>query len=611
MSIVRMQKLTLLSLAREKDATLDALRKLGVLHVKPFVPPSGQDLESAKAEEAKLAAMLAALPAAEAGASAPEGTAEEIVGTLAKILDEKKARTAEAEKLANEIAHLAPFGDFKPEDAKALAASGVTLKLYRTAGAPPALPEGVSAHELSAEKKTKNWALFGKGDFVWEGAEEVPLPPRGLASVRADAAGNAARLEGIERELAAYAPAKPLVEKALAGAVATRAYAQVASGMAEEESIACVQGFLPADAVESVRAAAKAKGWGIVVEEPGEGDNPPVLLKQPKWATPVSAVFSGINILPGYREADVSWVFMLFFSVFFAMILGDAGYGAIFLALTLAFRRKLPKDAKNLLVVTSSLTILWGAVSGTVFGINYDVLARFGFGSLWEKFSFLNPLNGDTTTKNIMGMSFLIGAIQISIGHVWNAIDLAREKNTKALEQVGWLCTTWFMFFLADDMIIGGCMLNLLHLSDAVAASLWAGLKVLFAIGVALIVLFMLKPSEFKTGWSGLALLPLNLVSNFTDVVSYVRLYAVGAAGFAVANAFNNMIVPLIGGNAVMTVVTGLLAAVLLFAAHTLNILLCCMSILVHGIRLNTLEFSTHKGITWSGEPYRPFRQTV
>ena len=117
-----------------------------------------------------------------------------------------------------------------------------------------------------------------------------------------------------------------------------------------------------------------------------------------------------------------------------------------------------------------------------------------------------------------------------------------------------------------------------------------------------MIACFMMKPSEIKDGWFNLALLPLNIISNFTDVVSYVRLYAVGTAGFAVANAFNVMI---FGGE--VTIWSGLVGALLAFLAHTLNILLCVMGVLVHGIRLNTLEFSNHKGISWSGAAYRPF----
>ena len=131
---------------------------------------------------------------------------------------------------------------------------------------------------------------------------------------------------------------------------------------------------------------------------------------------------------------------------------------------------------------------------------------------------------------------------------------------------------------------------------------LWRVLVYSLVAGIVLIVLFMMPPREIKDGWFNLALLPLSLVSNFTDVVSYVRLYAVGTAGFAVANAFNNMI---FGGDKPWWGL--LLGAVLAFLAHTLNILLSTMGVLVHGIRLNTLEFSNHKGISWSGSPYKPF----
>ncbi len=202
-----------------------------------------------------------------------------------------------------------------------------------------------------------------------------------------------------------------------------------------------------------------------------------------------------------------------------------------------------------------------------------------------------------------MGLCFLIGAVQLSIGHLWNVVDLIKDKKLKALEQFGWFLTTCFMFFLADNMVIGSNMVSYIGTSGGPGAPsrvpplIWPRWP-----GIVLIVLFMMPPREIKDNWFGLALLPLDLVANFTDVVSYVRLYAVGTAGFAVANAFNTMIF-----TGEMSWLGLLIGAVFAFLAHTLNILLCVMGVLVHGIRLNTLEFSNHKGITWSGSAYRPF----
>jgi V/A-type H+-transporting ATPase subunit I len=372
----------------------------------------------------------------------------------------------------------------------------------------------------------------------------------------------------------------------------------VRAGMGSAESVAYVQGFIPAEDVPQVKAVAATRGWGMLVVDPGPQDDVPVKLKPPRWAAPIKAVFQGINILPAYNEADVSTVFMLFFSLFFAMIIGDAGYGLIFLGLTLWARNKLPRNAVHLLVVTSVCTIIWGLITGTIFGMSPEILAKAGLNKIQVPF-LTDP---DKSAQNIMGLCFLIGTIQLTIGHLWNVWELARSRQFKALEQFGWTLTTWFMFFLADDMVLKGHMLGYLGLSAETTAMLWRVLVYSLVAGIVLIVLFMMPPREIKDGWFNLALLPLSLVSNFTDVVSYVRLYAVGTAGFAVANAFNNMI---FGGDKPWWGL--LLGAVLAFLAHTLNILLSTMGVLVHGIRLNTLEFSNHKGISWSGSPYKPF----
>jgi len=101
-------------------------------------------------------------------------------------------------------------------------------------------------------------------------------------------------------------------------------------------------------------------------------------------------------------------------------------------------------------------------------------------------------------------------------------------------------------------------------------------------------------------------MLPLNLVSNLTDVISYIRLFAVGMAGYSVANAFSGMIAPLFG-----TALGSACAALILLLVHALNIALAGMGVAVHAVRLNTLEFSNSVGVEWSGRPYTPFMKNV
>ena len=596
--IVPMKKLTVLCVAHDRKATLDALRELGVLHVTPVVPPAGSGLDVAREKATGLRRLLEALPMAKD--AKPTGhTFGEVVAEIGYLLDIRKDCQERLEYLQAEVARLEPFGNFDPLQIKRLAAQNVWLKLYRAPakGAPP-MPEGVTAQKMGIRKNDAYWALFGCKPFEWAGADEQRLPEDSLTELRAEIGRLQGALEATAKEMQALAGDRPLLERLLNEAEADVQLQEVRAGMGTAESVAYVQGFIPAEDVPQVKAVAATRGWGMLVVDPGPQDDVPVKLKPPRWAAPIKAVFQGINILPAYNEADVSTVFMLFFSLFFAMIIGDAGYGLIFLGLTLWARNKLPRNAVHLLVVTSVCTIIWGLITGTIFGMSPEILAKAGLNKIQVPF-LTDP---DKSAQNIMGLCFLIGTIQLTIGHLWNVWELARSRQLKALEQFGWTLTTWFMFFLADDMVLKGHMLGYLGLSAETTAMLWRVLVYSLVAGIVLIVLFMMPPREIKDGWFNLALLPLSLVSNFTDVVSYVRLYAVGTAGFAVANAFNNMI---FGGDKPWWGL--LLGAVLAFLAHTLNILLSTMGVLVHGIRLNTLEFSNHKGISWSGTPHKPF----
>ncbi len=596
--IVKMQKVTLMCVAHDRAATLESLRGLGVLHVKPVVLPTGAGLEQAREKVAGLSRLLDAIPVIE-GTKPTGRDARAVVAETSDILDARKEHESQLESLKEEVARVEPFGAFDPATVLELEEKGIVLKLYRTSiKAELPLPEGVTAEKLSVRKKEAYWALFSAQPFEWDGADEERLPSQSLSMMNKEIARLQTEVSDGEKALETAAGDRSLLEQLLADAEAEVKMQEVRGGMGTTEAISYVQGFLPITDVDKLREAAAQSGWGLVVEETGPQDDVPVKLKPPRWSTPIKAVFEGIDILPAYHESDISVVFMLFFSLFFAMIIGDAGYGAIFVILTLLMRKKMPKDAFRLMMITSTATIVWGLINGTIFGINPDILAKAGF----DKITIPFLTDEKRSAQNIMGLCFLIGAIQLSIGHLWNVVDLIKDKKLKALEQFGWFMTTCFMFFLADDMVIGGNMMSYLHLTEAQTTTLWQVLNYMAISGVVMIVLFMMPPREIKDNWFGLALLPLDLVGNFTDVVSYVRLYAVGTAGFAVANAFNTMIF-----TGEMSWLGLLIGAVFAFLAHTLTILLCIMGVLVHGIRLNTLEFSNHKGITWSGAAYRPF----
>ncbi len=162
-----------------------------------------------------------------------------------------------------------------------------------------------------------------------------------------------------------------------------------------------------------------------------------------------------------------------------------------------------------------------------------------------------------------------------------------------AFSEAGWIFMLWGAYFLAKMLILGQTFP-------------FFG-KWLLMAGAALIILFT-SPGRniFKGIGLGLGDFLLHVVNSFTDVVSYVRLFAVGAATVAVADAFNQMAFS-IGFDGVLK---GFLTAFVLLFGHTLNILLGAMAILVHGIRLNVLEFSSHMNMEWSGVEYSPFKKS-
>ena len=353
--------------------------------------------------------------------------------------------------------------------------------------------------------------------------------------------------------------------------------------MGQAQAVAYLQGYVPVDAVDDLRQAAQRNAWGVVFADPTPEEHVPTLLRYHRAVKPILTLFDFLHIYPGYREDDVGLVFLVFFSLFFGMLVGDAVYGLMLLVAALVLRRtfpKVPAHIFSMLAIVGAATILWGVLTGSYLGI----------GPLpW----FLKTVRIDWLTHrdNLIELSFLIGAIHLTLAHLWNIVEV--RPRTKIVAQIGWIAVLWSMFLLARTMVLNH------PLPSFVPYTLLAG--------VVFVALFMATKQEFKRDWINHALLPLTIIGNFVDVLSYVRLYAVGYASVAVIASFNGMASSLGWHNPF----TAVAAAILLLFAHSLNLALCALAVLVHAVRLNTLEFSTHKGLSWQGFDYRPFQRRL
>lgn len=585
--IVPMKKLTLLCTRSSQEETLNALRDLGAVHLEHVATPEGEDLDSARNHFSYLQRALEVLP--RHPHVEPSGkSAHEVVDELWALIHRKQELSEKINSLGLEKNRYEPFGDFKVEDVRALREQGLQVKLLH---APikqlPEAKDGLTLIELGRDRTSAFFVLISREPVEIE-AEELPLPECSSVDMGRKIEKLQSELADVEDKFSSYAGDHDAVSAIATEAEERVSWLEARSGMGVDEAVTYLKGFFPADREEDLRSAAAKKGWAVLVEEPTEDDPVPTLLRNPKWVKPIKAVLDMIGVSPGYHELDISALFLIFLSIFFAFLIGDAGYGLLFIALTLFGKLKLKGNEKaapglNLLLIMSSCTVVWGALTGTWFGITPEALPAPFQALRWD---WLNA-DADLVAYRIMLICFILGTIHLAIAHIWNFFR--KIKSTACLSELGWLCSTFAMFFAVRMMVLGG------EFPPVMGYVLGAG--------VALIILSLILTKEFF----GLVTLVLDVINNFVDIISYVRLYAVGAASFAIANSFNQMAIDALGDSGV--VVGGLVAALCIFLGHALNIVLGGMAILVHGIRLNTLEFSGHAGVQWAGIPFKAFKK--
>jgi V/A-type H+-transporting ATPase subunit I len=240
------------------------------------------------------------------------------------------------------------------------------------------------------------------------------------------------------------------------------------------------------------------------------------------------------------------------------------------------------------MTVFSLATVLWGLLSNTWFG------AQIPWCADWPTVKWL----ADPSYSNMMLLCFTIGASHLILARLWNGV--CRINDSTCVAEFGWAGILLFMYFVTNSIV-------------GIFTGIPSVLYWVFGVSLAMVFGFSVKPSELKTRGAELGMLPLNIMSALGDIISYVRLFAVGLASVKVAENFNAMATGLLdGAEAVWAKVLMAVAMVaILVLGHALNLVMAGLSILVHAVRLNTLEFSNHKGVSWAGYSFNPFRKSA
>ncbi len=589
--IVKMKKMALLVSGKQVNSALGQLRKLGLVHIKHLCHPAADAIDSC---EHKLQLLNQAISLLGESKTVSQDLDKKQISFYVKeivILDRKKQElSTKLTELTVKRLWFKQWGKISSHSLAELKASGVFIKLYLgDRRCLKKLPKDNLIYVLKKERNRVYLAAFFENEQESLNLTEVEVPHENPYFLKKKIAAVQRELEEVNQELAAAAGYKKYFIQTKDEIIKRLEFNQVRFGMAHQEDIYCLQGFCPQESISEINQAARKEGWATMVEDPIDSDEVPTLIRNPGWVEIIRPIFKFMGTLPGYNEYDISFWFLLFFSIFFAMLIGDAGYGLLFLAVTFFLQQKFKKAKKDIFFLSyllSGATVVWGVVTGTWFG--FERIAQL---------PVLNSLVIDRVDSFIgsnqifmIYLCFFIGAIHLTIAHGVRAFRFINSRL--ALAQLGWISIIWSVFFVAGKLVL-----------NRTTPDFTLGL---FILGSSLVILFAYpKKNILKGALLSLADLPLKVIGSFSDVVSYLRLFAVGYATVAVATAFNNMALSS-GSNSILA---GFMSAFILFLGHSLNILLALMAVVVHGIRLNMLEFSGHLDMQWSGIEYKPFSE--
>ena len=636
--IVPMKKVSLMILGSRKNEALKALRKLGLMQIE-ITEGSGQRLIALKEQITLLE--NAVFTVGKAKVTSPQtATTDEalaIAKEIAELAETQKSYQAQKLNLQVELERLKRWGDLDPRKFSELADKGVDVSLYEMPKKEyDALNEALTTLCLERTKNTVKFLLVHTGTEAE--AELLPslqsylfqMPQYSTQELRQQITRLHEQIGQIDEKILSYGNYLPCMKAAIAQCEKELEFEVYATGMATasvsedtaaDVSVAYFTGYIEAENLDILKQAAKENAWGILVEDPTEEDNVPTKLKNNKFVSLIYPLTDFLNTVPGYFEYDISAWFLMFILIFFGMIFGDGAYGLLIAAIAAipvaqALIKKKPVEPTFLLVGLFGLsTAVWGMLTCTWCGLpaqnlpvwlqklSIPVISNVYADKIWT-LPWTPEGVGLTTAQNLQIFCFTLALFQLTVAHIKEAHR--HRTSLKILSDIGSIMQLVGMFYVVLSLVVNPQVFPLNLVIGGVPVATIAILLV--AVGFALS--FVFANYEGSIGKSILESLVnivsvlLGVVNVFSDIVSYIRLWAVGLAGAAIATTVNELAGPLFCNFLFM-----ILAIFLLVFGHGLNMILNVLSVVVHGIRLNTLEFSSHLGMTWSGHKFNPFKE--
>ena len=615
--IVPMLKYSFLVFHAEYAAFLDGLRELGVVHIqkKQQEPtPEMQELFRKHADLLRTIKMMDRYKTMSEQAIEPTGysTGESVLERIGSIESALELKLQTVSNLEKEEKQALPWGAFSYELIEKLKREGLSFR-FLICQIRRFLPQWESEYALQIIGDHEGYRYFVKIDrgdevnesFDLEGVDEVKMPARPLTNIREELDVTRVEVETLRGELSGLAvTGKPLLAAYAVELedLLSEADARLQTSQEAEGAVSLVEGWVPETKAEALEADLDNKGVLYLKVKGRPEDHPPVLLKNNRFAK-LFEMIGNLYSLPNYGELDLTPYLAPFYLLFFGFCFSDAGYGLLFVLVATIFKMKKPesKAILTLIQLFGASTMLFGFLGGTFFGIElYKTNLPF-YSSIAQAYGTVeNPI--DKVIQDIMFKSSLaLGLIQILFGMFLRVVKTTRQSGFKyAISTLSWallIIVSGVNYFLASKEIV------------AFGNPLYVGFASLFGIGI----FFLNTPGKSLLLNFGVGLWDAynTLVGGIGDLLSYVRLFALGLASAILGLVFNDLALKLVDPEAglIMQGVGILLMLLVLIAGHAINIFMSGLGSLVHPLRLTFVEFYKNAGFEGGGKAYNPFRK--
>jgi V/A-type H+-transporting ATPase subunit I len=584
MAIIPLSKLTLVGHRAEKDRVLEDLQEMGCLEIVSLSPDVAPVADPSKRSREALAYLERCPQQQRPVTVTAEFDAVKVESEILEVQERTHRLELERDALMHRIEALAPWGDFEFPLVEDLA--GQRMWFYIV---PQNRIRELEASDLIWDEVKRD----GRNAYVIVISDGEPqgVPAPRVRTGKVSHKQLERRLEDVELELEDAALERIRLTRWRAqmsrslDALEDRAAREHAADQCyDAEPVFALRAWVPTESLQDIGSYAEANGLALEVSEPDADDEPPTLLRNADRRRGGEDLVNFYKT-PGYGSWDPSSVVLYSFAIFFAMIISDAGYGLL-LALVVAHYWKRMSGAEAgrrwrwVLFTLVLATIGYGILIGSFFGVSPTP------GSAPARLAFLDM--SDTTV--MMGLSVIIGVIHVVLGNIMNAARYG--WSPRALPSLGWA-----MFVLAGFTLFVAMQLG--------ADALRTPATVIAIVGLTLVFTFSGYGSR-PLSRLGKGLVALTRITGaFGDVLSYLRLFALGLASASLAIAFNGMADSAREG---IPAVGLLAAAAILIIGHTLNLVLAVASGFIHGLRLNVIEFFNW-GLPEEGPLFRPFKK--